>query len=158
MATADDEVDDILRQMTRIRVNLHHEMRNVVAGAEAAVEWRSYVVRHPLTCLAVAFSAGYLLVPRKRRSVRATAEAAATQAAERVRESVAEEFNQREVHRERRSGVLKAAAVAIAPVAWRFAQAYAAQYLETLLARTPAGGNGRPNEPAASPGNPPRRG
>jgi len=152
VSKADDEVEDILRQMAQIRVSLHHEMRNVVAGAEAAFDWRSYVRRQPLTCLGVAFALGYILMPGHKRSVRATAKAAATEAAERVRESVVEQIQTQTSKPARSGGIVKTVLLALTPVAVRFAQGYALQFLESALAPKPATrtGDARAAGPAAA--------
>jgi hypothetical protein len=133
VATVTNDVDDIRRQMALIRMHLHHDVRGVVAGAEAASDWRHYVRHYPWTILAAATAVGFLVVPRRRRSVRATAEAAATAAAEKVKESL-ETPPKAGSAAQARSGILGAALGFLGPLALRVAQSYAAHYIENLLA------------------------
>src|SRR4051794_25537437 len=85
-----DEIDEIRREMAQIRMDLHKEMQGVVVNAEAATDWRQYVQRYPFASLALAASVGFLTVPRRRRSIRATAEAAATATAEKFQQELVE--------------------------------------------------------------------
>src|SRR5689334_7390986 len=84
------DIDEIRREMAQIRMNLHKEIRGVVVNAEAATDWRRYVRSYPFASLALAAGVGYLVVPRRRRSIRDTAEAAATATAERLHQELAE--------------------------------------------------------------------
>ena len=61
--------------MAQIRQRLHQDMQGVVAGAEAASDWKHYVRLYPWAALGVWPSpAGFLVIPRRRRSVSKTAE------------------------------------------------------------------------------------
>ena len=48
MATDSNDVDEIRHQMAKLRSDLHHDMREVVAGATAATDWRLYIRKRPL--------------------------------------------------------------------------------------------------------------
>ena len=69
MATERKEADEIRLQMAKIRNELHQEMREVVGGATAATDWRSYVRNRPWLAISLAFATGYMLVPRRIRPV-----------------------------------------------------------------------------------------
>ena len=139
MPSTTEEIEEIRRQMARLRITLHHDMRGVVAGAEAATDWRFYVRQYPWLSLATAALGGFLIVPRRRRSITATANAAATAAVERVKRSEPE-LALREDKKSRRGGLIGFALSLLGPIALRAAQGYAVQYIENLLARQDTGG------------------
>jgi hypothetical protein len=145
VATASNDIDEIRREMAQLRINLHHDMRGVVAGAEAATDWRSYVQQYPWVCLGVAVGVGYLLVPGRRRSVRATADAAATAVLEKVKDANVEQVSAQSPSKGRRSGLFGLIFPIVAPVVVRAVQAYAAQYVENLLASQAKSGPARPS-------------
>jgi hypothetical protein len=134
MASVADEIEDIRREMARLRLNLYRDVSEVVAVAEAVSDWRNLVRLHPWAFLVGAFGLGFLLVPRRRRSIRATAEAAATVAAAKMKASAGVPMLPRN-DPESRSGLFVWVLSLIAPVALRAAQAYAARYIESRLAR-----------------------
>jgi hypothetical protein len=133
VATATNEVDEIRRLMAQIRRELHQDVREVVAGAEAAADWRRYIRMYPWASVGVAFAVGYLIVPKRRRSVPRDI---ATQAdVARLREAV-EEVKPQVVKEEKpRKTLLGAAFGLVGPLAWRLAQNYAMNYAEQWLAR-----------------------
>jgi hypothetical protein len=152
-----DEINEIQQKMAQIRRDLHQDVSEVVAGAEAATDWRRYVRAYPWAAVAIALAAGYMVVPRRSRhdaaneadmdAIRALLDQA-RQAAAAAKEPV-------------RKSLLGAAIAMLAPVAWRLAQDYGVAYLEQWLTqqqeqwRAQAGprsdGAGRPARPA-SPG------
>lgn len=152
VATAPSEIDDIRRQMALIRHELHVDVKDVVQTAEAVVDWRHYIRRYPWVALGVAATVGYLIVPRRQpaapRAIVFQPEVA--QAVEAVKE---------QGKKETRKSLIGVAIGMLAPVAVRFAQGYAVQYLEHWIAQQhrhqrppssmPAGG------PGASPGRAP---
>jgi hypothetical protein len=143
-----NEVDEIRRQMAKIRIDLHYDMRSVVAGAEAATDWRFYVRHYPWVCLGVAFASGFLAVPRRRRSIHATAEAAATAAVEKVQHHAPDQTFAIVPAAPRTSWLFRLVKTHVVPLALRSAQAYAAQYIENILIRQNAGGPEREVDPA----------
>lgn len=146
MATGVREVDEIRQQMAQIRLDMHQDVRAVVAGAEAVTDWRRYIRAYPWITLGVAFVAGYLIVPRKRRSIRATAEAAATSAAAKVHESVVAplqaEARANAAEKKKKSGLIGTALAFLGPVALRAVQSALVSHVESLVAAQTAGNAG----------------
>ena len=170
MATESKAADDIRREMAQIRRDLHVDMQGVVAGAEAATDWRHYVRLYPWAALGLAFGAGFLLVPRRRRSVSQTAEQAADAAVAKVkgktfRVEMPSVASSKTVEKEKtRSGLWGALFGMVVPVVMKAAQNYASHYVETLLAQNgqfgpePAGPSGPPPASPPPPAGPdPRR-
>lgn len=117
--------DDIRLQMAKIRSELHQEMRDVVGGASAAADWRSYVRERPWVAIGVAFAAGYLLVPRRARPVptlMVPVNGETSPSEPTPREQSTGGFN-----------VLRWGLGVIGPIAIRAAQSYAANAIENLL-------------------------
>ncbi len=162
MATATiNEVDSIRREMAQIRQRLHQDMQGVVAGAEAASDWRHYVRLYPWAALGVAAVAGFVVVPRKRRSVTQAAEKAAEAAVSKIadvvesngikktRESIAEAVEPKEAKKKGWIGGLIALA---APMALRAVQGYALSYVENWIAQQQQAAAGGPADgPSAGP-------
>jgi len=130
-----NEIDDIRRDMGQIRMKLYQEIRSVVVSAEAATDWRRYVRTYPFASLALAVGVGFLIVPRRRRSIRATAEAAATATAEKLHQ----EFVDSAPPRPRKAGwagmIFGPAASLVGSMALKAAQNYASYYLENMIAQ-----------------------
>lgn len=61
MATASNDVDEIYHRMAVIRRELHTNVRESVAGAEAFVDWGRYTWTYPWIALGVAAAVGYLV-------------------------------------------------------------------------------------------------
>lgn len=168
-ATTND-VESIRRQMAQIRQRLHQDMKGVVAGAEAASDWRHYVRLYPWAALGVAAAAGFLVVPRKKRSVTRTAEEAAEATVERISEA-ADTLNAKarkagRAVREtvepksetKKKGLIAGAIGLLAPMALRAAQSYAVSYVEGWIAQQQAAamgaGPGMAPGQSAGPGHP----
>lgn len=152
-STTKDQVDEIRRRMAHIRRELHEDVRTVVAGAEAVTDWRRYVRLYPWACLGAAFAAGFLIVPKKRRTVVERVTVAPAVAAE----PAAKE----EVKKERKAGLIGAAFGMLAPVVTRALQSYAAQYVENWITQRAAAGMAfgpPPPQPPPSAGPRPRPG
>ena len=75
MATDQDEIKRIRREMARIRRELHEDVRGMVEGAEAVSDWKHYIRRFPWVGIGVAFGVGFLVVPKRRRSTAEVARA-----------------------------------------------------------------------------------
>jgi hypothetical protein len=56
-----DDVDEIYHRMAVIRRELHTNVRESVAGAEAVVDWGRYTWTYPWIALGVAVAAGYVI-------------------------------------------------------------------------------------------------
>jgi len=133
VATATAEIDDIRRRMAQIRRELHEDVEEVVAGAEAVADWRRYVRMYPWAAVGIAATLGYLIVPKRRRSVPRDVARKADLAE--VRE-VIEQARESEPEKKKRSKSLIGAGLAmLAPLAWRAAQNYAMGYLEQWIAQ-----------------------
>ena len=61
MATGSNDVDEIYHRMAVIRRELHTNVRESVAGAEAVVDWGRYTWTYPWIALGAAAAAGYLI-------------------------------------------------------------------------------------------------
>jgi hypothetical protein len=130
VASAEDSVDDIRRQMAEIRSQLHRDMSKVVGVASIATDWRTYVRDKPWVALGAAFALGYVLVPRRERTV---ISAPATLAA--VAPSI-------ELAKPRSSllwRAVKGLGGLAVPVALRAAQGYTLRWVEDYLANHPPG-------------------
>jgi len=57
--------NDIQRQMSQIRCDLHTNVRGIVENAKVIADWKYYVRRYPWACLAGVAALGYLAVPRR---------------------------------------------------------------------------------------------
>jgi hypothetical protein len=133
VASASTEVDEIRRQMAQIRRELHEDVREVVATAEAVTDWRRFIRMYPWPALGAAAAVGYLIVPKRRRSV--PRDVARQTDIERVREAV-EESRAAERGREKtRKGLLAGALALIGPVVVRAAQGYAVRHLEHWISQ-----------------------
>jgi len=134
LATALNESDEIRQKMAQIRRDLHEDVREVVAGAEAATDWRRYVRSYPWASVGVATAVGFLAVPKASRSSPHDAARQADVAEVRDELRQAREAAP-EAKEERRRSLVGAAFAMAAPLAWRFAQNYAMAYAEQWIAQ-----------------------
>ena len=74
MVTGSNEVDEIYHRMAVIRRDLHRNVSESVAGAEAVMDWGRYTWTYPWIALGAAAAAGYLIYASGRR--KATADTA----------------------------------------------------------------------------------
>jgi hypothetical protein len=150
------EIEDIQQKMAQIRRELHQDVREVVAGAEAATDWRRYVRAYPWAAVGITAAVGYLVVPRARRAQRHEAVNGADLDAIRALVEQARQAGA-EVKEPVRKSLVAGAIGMLAPMAWRLAQDYATAYLEQWLlhqqqqwtaeAGPRAGGAGAPGPP-----------
>ena len=61
MVTGSNDVDEIYHRMAVIRRELHTNVRESVAGAEAVVDWGRYTWTYPWIALGAAAAVGYLI-------------------------------------------------------------------------------------------------
>jgi hypothetical protein len=143
-----DQIDDIRRRMARIRRELHEDVKTVVAGAEAAFDWKRYVRLYPWACAGSALAIGYLIVPKKRRQVieRVTVVPAVQAAAAPVAKAA-----KQEIKKERKAGLIGAAFGMLVPVVTRALQSYAAQYVENWIAQQTAAASAFGPKPSPPP-------
>ena len=133
MATVtNDEVDLIRRRMAQLRRGLHQDVQGLVKGAEKVSDWRYYVRLHPWGALGLAMGIGYMIVPRRRRSVTKTAERAAEAAVAKVRETMEPAPKPAEAAARKR-GLIGVAIGFLGPVVLRAARTYAAHYVESFI-------------------------
>lgn len=139
MAQPGNEIDDIRRKMAQIRVELHEDMVGVVAGTEAATNWQYYVRLYPWAALGASLALGYVIVPRRRRSVGETARRVAEDVAEQIREIPPVDRGGRKSPRvekeKKKSGVLGFMFGFVGPILMRAAQNYASNYIDQFIAQ-----------------------
>jgi hypothetical protein len=129
LATVTNEIDEIRRHMAQIRRELHEDVQEVVAGAEAVADWRRYIRAYPWAAVGAAAAVGYLVVPKRHRSVpRDVARKADVEAAIEAAREPAEETK-------RRKSLIGAGLGMLAPLVWRAASNYAMGYLEQWIAQ-----------------------
>jgi len=149
-----NDVDEIRRQMALIRLDLHSDVKEVVAGAGEVANWRRYVRSYPWAAVGLAVAAGYLIVPRRRRKVPAdlARKADVHEILQEVRESDRPEPKPRK-------SLIGLAFGLLAPMAWRVAQNYAMSYLDQWIVQQQqamaepgrAGSPWPPSSPSADP-------
>lgn len=130
MASAEESVDDIRRQMAEIRSQLHHDMTKVVGEASTATDWRSYVRDQPWLFLGGAFALGYILVPRRQRP-----EVALPVNLAEVMPAIKQEKTRQPLFWR----ALRTVGGLALPVAFRAAQGYALRWVEDYLTEHPPG-------------------
>jgi len=128
VSTAPTDIDDIRRRMAQIRRELHDDVQGVVAGAEAATDWRGWIRNYPWISVGLAFAVGYILVPRRHREV-PTIRITPPEAS---RALVAESPRAPE---KRKKGLIGWGLGLLAPVVLRAAQGYALQFFEQWMAQ-----------------------
>ena len=69
MATGSNDVDEIYHRMAVIRRELHTNVRESVAGAEAVVDWGRYTWTYPWIAVVAAAVAGYLVYNSSRQKI-----------------------------------------------------------------------------------------
>jgi len=69
VVTGSNDVDEIYHRMAVIRRELHTNVRESVAGAEAVVDWGRYTWTYPWIALGAAVAAGYLIYTGGHRKV-----------------------------------------------------------------------------------------
>jgi hypothetical protein len=134
-----NEVEEIRRRMAQIRREMHEDVQGVVASAETATDWRSYVRSYPWLSLGLAVAAGFLIVPRRPPTVVPPV-------------AMPVESQDRVAQRERRAGLLGAMAGMVVPVLTRAAQAYASHWLENWIAQQTRAGPQGSESPYGPPG------
>jgi hypothetical protein len=137
VATATNDIDDIRRKMAKIRRELHEDVRNVVETAEAASDWRHYIRVYPWASIGLAVAVGYLIVPKRRKTVK-PAEVARAVVAE-LPQVAAESAAPEPPRRKEGGGLIKAALGLVAPIAMRAAQNYATHFLSNWITQQQEG-------------------
>lgn len=65
-----DEAQLISERMAQIRQNMDHRVDTVVEKARELVDWRHFVRNNPWVVVGASVAVGFLIVPRKTRSLR----------------------------------------------------------------------------------------
>lgn len=60
------EANEIQQRMSDIRAEMNEDVVVLVESARSLLDWKGYVVAHPLLTLGAASAAGYLLVPKRK--------------------------------------------------------------------------------------------
>lgn len=144
MATVRIEADDLRRQMAEIRSQLHQDMREVVNVATIATDWRSYLRGRPWLAIGLAFSAGFLLVPRRSRPTTLVVPPSAVDVRN-LQPAV-------QAEKPGRLPLMRWFLGAVGPIAVRAAQSYALNYVENFLVNQQAGPRPEAASRPASPG------
>jgi hypothetical protein len=132
VAATSNEVDEIRRQMALIRRDLHQDVSEVVAGAEAVADWRRFVRAYPWAAVGIATAVGYLVVPRAHRAAGPGVLEESDREAIRTLVEQARQATADGKPRVRKS-LIGAGIAMLAPMAWRLAQDYAMAYLQQWL-------------------------
>lgn len=126
-STVHNETDEIRRQMAKIRSELHSEMRGVVDVATAATDWRAYIRNRPWLAIGLAFTAGFVVVPRRSKPTTIVVQQPAADVENLV--AAPESAN--------RFSVMRWVMGTVGTMAVRAAQSYASNYVENFLANHP---------------------
>jgi hypothetical protein len=130
VATATNEIDEIRRKMAWIRRELREDVLGVVESAEAVTDWRHYIRDYPWATVALAVAVGYVVVPRRQRTVR-PAEVARAVAAE-IQPTVQAAAPEPQ---KKGRGLIGAGIGLLAPIVLRVAQNYATHYVSNWVAQ-----------------------
>ncbi|MEW4566896.1 hypothetical protein AB1L88_03425 [Tautonia sp. JC769] len=140
------EVEQLRREMARIRREIHADVNVAAEHLEATLNWRGYVRNAPWPAAGAAFGVGFLaawlLVPRRRIRVVERDRGRSSRRPPRYEEQKEQE---KEVQRK---GVVSMALGFLAPIALRAAQNYAIQFVEDRLLAPSAGMGSTPEEEA----------
>ena len=172
MATAPTDIDDIRRRMAQIRRELHDDVQGVVAGAEAVADWRRWVRNYPWACIGVAFTVGYLVIPRKNRQGPTIHINAPDLPKVKAPTAVAEAVASPPAEKKKGKGLIARGFGLLMPVVLRAAQGYALQFAEQWMAQRLqatgqqpfdfasafGGPSAPPPNPATAPASPPNPG
>jgi hypothetical protein len=128
VATGSNDIDEIYHRMAVIRHELHTNVRESVAGAEAVVDWGRYTWMYPWIAISAAAAMGYLVYTGSRQRVRAdiTSPADWTEAGEPIAGAGAEGQERSRT----RQNLLHVAWDIFFPVAVRAGQNYMLHWLE----------------------------
>ncbi len=133
--TVPDDAAEIRRRMAQIRRELHEDVQEVVAGAEAVFDWRRYIRMFPWAAVGLAFSVGYIVIPKRRRSI--PRDLARQGDIADVREAIAKSQEPAESpgSEKRKKSLVGAALGMLVPLVWRVGRNYAMSYLEQWIAQ-----------------------
>ena len=130
MATATNEVDEIRRKMAWVRRELREGVLGVVESAEAVTDWKHYIRDYPWATVALAAAVGFMVVPKRRKTVK-PAEVARAVVAEIQPAMQAEAPEPPKKGR----GLIGAGLGLLAPIVMRVAQNYATHFVTNWVAQ-----------------------
>jgi hypothetical protein len=134
VAMATNEIDEIRKSMARIRRDLHEDVRGVVESAEAVTDWRHWIRDYPWASMAAAAAIGFVLVPKRRKTVKPEAVAQAVAAQIQPAMQQAAQAAAVEGPKKRGRGLIGAGLGLLAPIALRAAQNYATHFVSNWIA------------------------
>ena len=137
MATGSNDVDEIYQRMAVIRRELHTNVRESVAGAEAFADWGRYTWTYPWIALGAAAAVGYVVYTSGHQRV--TADTASLADGTKVGEPVAGEEARGQGRSRIGRKILLAAWDIVFPVAVRAGQNYLLHWLEQQYPTRPVG-------------------
>ena len=141
MATGSNDVDEIYHRMAVIRRELHTNVRESVAGAEAVVDWGRYTWTYPWIALGAAAAAGYLVYTSGHQKV--TADTASLADGTKAGEPVAGARAKGQVRSRISQNLLLGAWGILFPVVVRAGQNYMLNWLEQQYATRTVDRNAR---------------
>ena len=132
MVTGSNDVDEIYHRMAVIRRDLHTNVSESVAGAEAVMDWGRYTWTYPWIALGAAAAAGYLIYTGGHQKV--TADTASLADGAKAGEPVAGAMAKGQERSRASQNLLLAAWDILFPVAIRAGQNYMLHWLEKQYA------------------------
>jgi len=142
VVTGSNDVDEIYHRMAVIRRDLHTNVSESVAGAEAVVDWGRYTWTYPWIALGGAAAAGYLIYTIGHRTVTAVIASQAGEA--QAGEPVAGASAKGQERSKTGQNFLLAAWGILLPVAVAAGQNYVLHWLEQLYPTRTVGRTGLP--------------
>ncbi|MGP0066959.1 MAG: hypothetical protein ACLQGP_25625 [Isosphaeraceae bacterium] len=128
MVTGSNDVDEIYHRMAVIRRDLHTNVSESVAGAEAVMDWGRYTWTYPWIALGAAAAAGYLIYTSGHQKV--TADTASLADGAEAGEPVAGAMVKEQARSRAGQKLLLTAWDILSPVAIRAGQNYMLHWLE----------------------------
>lgn len=136
MASATNEIEEIRKGMARIRRELHEDVKDVVESAEAVTDWKHYIRDYPWASMGLAVAIGFVLVPKRRKTVKPAevAQAVAAQIQPAVQAAQAAAAAPAPEPKKKGRGLIGAGLGLIAPIAMRAVQNYATHFVSNWIA------------------------
>ncbi|SFI76678.1 hypothetical protein [Planctomicrobium piriforme] len=131
--TETEEAERLQMRMQRIRRRMDSDVVDLMSDAQQLLDWKYYIRRHPVACVAAIAAAGFFLVPKARQSVEKK-----VYLDPQVSREVA--LNSDKLHVEQaeevaKQGLLMSAGALVLNTLVRAGVAYAGQYLRNTMQR-----------------------
>jgi hypothetical protein len=130
VATGSNDIDEIYHRMAVIRRELHSNVRESVAGAEAVADWGRYTWTYPWIAVGAAAAVGYLIYTGGHQNQKLTADIASLADAAKTGEPVEGARAKGQERSRTRQNLLLAVWDILFPVAVRAGQNYMLHWLE----------------------------